>query len=283
MNYRHAYHAGNHADVLKHVVLVRILCHLLQKENAFGILDAHAGIGLYDLSSLEAGKTFEWHGGIGKLLADPPAGEAGALLEPYVSAVKSCQFTSALRQYPGSPELAARLTRQQDRLYFNELHPDDHKTLQQHYAHDRRVKIFNMDAETAVKSILPFSTGRGLILIDPPFEKTDEVERVENILNQGLQRMAHAIFAIWYPLKDKDASKQLSKLVTTRVQQNVLKTEILVSQLEKTEGLAGSGVIIVNPPWKLHHELNILVPELARRLGVEKQGRGTLEWLAPPK
>jgi 23S rRNA (adenine2030-N6)-methyltransferase len=283
MNYRHAYHAGNHADVLKHVILVRILELLKAKDSPFGVLDAHAGIGHYDLSGFEAGKTFEWHTGIGKLLAAPVSGMAGELLAPYMETVRKVQFSSTMRYYPGSPELVSRLSRHKDRLYFNELHPEDYKSLEYHYAQDARIKTFCLDATTAIKSILPFSTGRGLVLIDPPFEKTDEAERVEKMLEFGLQRMAHAIFAIWYPVKDMDISARLSKFVAELAKENVLKAEVLVMDADKSGGLAGSGMIIVNPPWKLHDELNILVPELTRRLAIEKQGSGTLEWLAPPK
>jgi 23S rRNA (adenine2030-N6)-methyltransferase len=285
MNYRHAYHAGNHADVLKHAVLVRILEQLKAKASPFAVLDAHAGIGVYDLSGIEAGKTFEWHGGIGRL-AETLAGEAGAMLRPYLAAVAAEQtqrFGADLRYYPGSPALACRLSRPQDRLYFNELHPVDHQILQERFASRKSVKVFALDAVAAVKSILPFATGRGLVLIDPPFEKEDEVERTSAILQAGLRRMPHAIYAIWYPLKADKTGSRIKDAVLALLKSDVLRAEILVRTMRHDGGLAGSGVIVVNPPWKLKEELDILVPALAERLADGEGWCGSVDWLAAPK
>jgi 23S rRNA (adenine2030-N6)-methyltransferase len=282
MNYRHAFHAGNHADVLKHAVLCRILLHLSAKATAFSVLDAHAGIGLYDLSGVEAGKTFEWDSGIAKL-AKPLEGWAAELIAPYLDAVKQENQPGRVRYYPGSPALALRLSRIQDTLYFNELHPEDHKLLDIYCGNDKRVRLSAIDATTAIKASLPFKTGRGLVLIDPPYEAVDEVERVERMLEQGLRRMAHATYMVWYPITDMAISARLSAFVGGVKKENVLKTELLIREPSDRNGLAGSGLIIINPPWKLHDELTELVPALADRIGIGKWGRGTVKWLAPPK
>ncbi len=202
MNYRHAFHAGNHADVLKHVVLTRLLVHLNKKQKPYRVIDAHAGIGIYALDGIEAGKTGEWQGGIGKMAA-PFAPEIEALLAPYRQIIASLNPDGDLRRYPGSPEIAARLMRDGDRLIANELHPEDVEALAQHFARDRRVKIMQLDAGICVKANSPPPERRGLILIDPPYEQKDEAAKAARILAEGLKRFATGMFMLWYPLKAK--------------------------------------------------------------------------------
>lgn len=177
MNYRHAYHAGNHGDVLKHIVLSRVLGYLRAKDKPFAVLDAHAGIGAYDLSGIEAEKTNEWQDGIGKLLNAEVPMALRALLSPYLDIVAAMNADEQVQHYPGSPEIALRMTRLTDRLILNELHPQDRETLRRRYDMYRRVRVTGVDALQAVKAALPFAEKRGLVLIDPAFEVEDETAR----------------------------------------------------------------------------------------------------------
>jgi 23S rRNA (adenine2030-N6)-methyltransferase len=281
VNYRHAYHAGNHADVLKHAVLARVIEHMRKKEKPFRVIDAHAGIGLYDLSGIEAGKTGEWQGGIGKLAASF-AGEVEALLAPYRAVIAALNPQGGLRLYPGSPELALRLMRENDRLIANELHPQDAVALERHFIRDPRVDVVSMDAATCLKAKLPPPERRGMILIDPPYEAKDEAEKAVRMLAQGLRRFAQGVFILWYPLKaDQTAESVLSGVAALDVPAT-LKVELRVREAFSGGGLAGSGLVILNTPWKLDEELRLLVPALAQRLGLGEWGQGTVEWLLPP-
>ena len=281
MNYRHAYHAGNHADVLKHVVLVRILEHLKKKDKPFRVIDAHAGIGVYDLSGIEAGKTGEWEGGIGKL-AQPLEGEAEALAAPYRDIIRALNGGAGMTVYPGSPELALRLMRAEDRLIANELHPMDAVTLERHFIHDARVDVTSMDAEMCLKTKLPPPERRGLVLIDPPYEIKDEAQKTVRMLQQGLRRFATGIFAVWYPLKADQVGESVIAGAAALGVPATLKVELRIRESFVGGGLAGSGLVILNTPWMLDRDLSAVVPALARRMGLGDWGRATVEWLVPP-
>lgn len=281
MNYRHAYHAGNHADVLKHAVMARVLVHLKKKDKPFCVIDAHAGVGVYDLSGIEAGKTDEWRGGIGKL-ADPLPDAAEALLAPYRDVLKDLNSDGTLRFYPGSPELARRLVRDQDSLILNELHPDDAMALERQYAFDNRVKVTALDAAVCIKASLPTAARRGLILIDPPYEQKDEAARAIRMMAQGLRRFAAGIFLLWYPLKADHIGQEIVDGAAALGIPATLRVELRVREAFAGGGLAGSGLIIVNTPWTLDAELAVLVPALAARLGIGQWGSGRVEWVVPP-
>ena len=281
MNYRHAYHAGNHADVLKHVVLTRVIAAMKRKDKPFRVIDAHAGIGLYDLSGIEAGKTGEWDGGIGRL-AEPLAAEVEALLAPYRAVIAALNPHGALTLYPGSPELALRLMRGEDRLIANELHPEDAIALERHFIRDGRVDVTSMDAETCLKAKLPPAERRGVILIDPPYEVKTEAEKAVRMLAHGLRRFAQGVYLLWYPLKADDTAERIIAAVTALGVAGTLKVELRVREAFVGGGLAGSGLAIVNAPWKLDEELRVIVPALAARLGLGPWGQGTVEWLLPP-
>jgi 23S rRNA (adenine2030-N6)-methyltransferase len=283
MNYRHAYHAGNHADVLKHIVLTRVLSYLLSKDKPLAVLDAHAGIGRYDLAGVEAFKTGEWKEGIGRLLDRPLSGEAARLAVPYLEIISALNIEGPLRKYPGSPEIASRLLRPNDRLLLNELHPEDFKLVSGRYGPDYRVRVLREDAMVAVKASLPFAEKRGLVLVDPAFEVVDETERVVTLVEQGLKRMETCCFLIWYPVKSVNFAEALCKAIGSTVARPSLKMEMMVRQAFDDGGLAGSGLICINPPWTLHDEMHVLLPALARSLGAGNWGRGTVTWLTPPK
>ena len=282
MNYRHAFHAGNHGDVLKHVLLTRVLTYMMRKDAPLAVLDAHAGIGLYDLTGLEAFKTGEWRGGIGQLLVQKPDGAVAALLAPYLDVVRAVNPDGELRNYPGSPVLAQRLLRPDDRLVLNELHPQDFQTLLARCAHDHRVRVSQVDASQAVKAALPFREKRGLVLIDPAFEVTDETVRVSRMVSHALRRMAQVCLMIWYPVTTQTFADDLCAALTFEGAKAVLRAELLVRRPTVDGGLAGSGVVIVNPPWTLHEEAALLLPMLAKALGEKGQGKSRLEWMLQP-
>lgn len=282
MNYRHAYHAGNHADVLKHIVLSRIIEHLKKKVKPFRLIDAHAGIGLYDLHGVEAGKTREWEGGIGKM-AEAFTPEVEALLAPYRGVIDELNSGSGITLYPGSPELALRLMRDGDSMVANELHPEDAMTLERHLIGDTRVRVTSLDAEICIKANLPPPERRGVVLIDPPYEVTNEAERAVRMLAQGLRRFANGVFVLWYPVKDDAIAGTLAREVKALGIASTLRVELRVREAFSGGGLAGSGVFIVNTPWMLDQDLRLVVPALAGRLGLGEWGHGQVEWLVPPK
>ncbi len=282
MNYRHAYHAGNHADVLKHIVLARVIEHMKKKDKAFRVIDAHAGIGVYDLKGIEAGKTGEWETGIGKMAA-PFSPEVEALIAPYREAIAKLNPQGGIVQYPGSPDLALGLMRYDDRMVANELHPEDAMTLQRNLGWDERVKVTELDADTCIKANLPPPERRGVILIDPPYEVKNEAERVIRMIRHGLRRFAQGVFMLWYPVKADGLENVLTSEVQAMGVASTLRVELMVREAFDAGGLAGSGLLILNAPWKLDEDLRVIVPALAERLGLGAFGRGTVEWVVPPK
>lgn len=281
MNYRHAYHAGNHADVLKHVVLARVIEHMKKKDKPFRVIDAHAGIGLYDLGGIEAGKTGEWEGGIGRL-ADAFAPEIEELLAPYRQVIAALNQQGGVRLYPGSPELALRLMREDDRMIANELHPEDAMALERHFIRDGRVEVTSMDAETCLKARLPPPERRGVILIDPPYEARNEAEKAARMLAHGLRRFAQGVYLLWYPVKADQTAEAVVAAVKALGVAGTLMVELRVREAFAAGGLAGSGLVIVNAPWKLDEELGVLVPALADRLGLGPWGEASVGWVNAP-
>ena len=240
MNYRHAYHAGNHGDVLKHIVLTRVLAHLGKKDKLYRVIDAYAGIGVYDLDGIEAGKTGEWQAGIGKL-ATRFAPEIEALLAPYRQVIAALNPDGGLQIYPGSPEIAAQMMRPGDRLIANELHPEDNALLAEHFLRDRQVKVLRLDAEICVKANLPPPERRGVVLIDPPYEEAGEAAKAARMLAEGVQRFATGVFLLWYPLKAKGDEEVCLEAARALGLPGTLKAELRVREAFKEGGLAGTG------------------------------------------
>ncbi len=282
MNYRHAYHAGNHADVLKHAVLARLVEYLAAKDKPFAVLDAHAGIGTYDLMGQEATKTQEWRGGIG-LMSEPFAADVERILGAYRAAVAALNADGGWRFYPGSPEIMLRGMRAGDRLIVNELHPHDAETLALNYAGDRRLKVNLSDALQAVKAHLPLVERRGLVLMDPPYEAVNETQQVALMLAEGYKRFATGIFVIWYPVTTEAFVRNFLGAIADLRLGNILQAELRVKTAHEASGLSGSGLLVVNPPFRLEAELRTLLPALAQRLGVQGLGRADVSWLTPPK
>lgn len=281
MNYRHAYHAGNHADVLKHIVLTRVLASLNRKDKPYRVIDAHAGIGVYALDGVEAGKTREWEGGVGKMAA-PFGSEVEALLAPWRQAVAALNPDGALRAYPGSPEIATGMMRAGDRLVANELHPEDGARLAEHFRRDRRVTVLGLDAGVCVKANLPPPERRGVVLIDPPYEQKGEAAKAARILADGVARFAGGVFLLWYPVKAKGDEATVIEAAKALGRPGTLMAELRLREAFKEGGLAGSGLIVAGAPWKLDEELQIVMPALAGRLGLGNWGRHDVAWLTPP-
>jgi len=285
MNYRHAYHAGNFADVLKHVVLALVIEYMKRKEAPFRVIDVHAGAGRYALTSAEADKTREWLGGIGRLLgpdAKPLPPDVARHLQPYLEAVRSENAGAALEVYPGSPAIALRLMRAQDTLIVNELHPEERAHLKAAVGADRQVKVMALDAWVALKSLLPPKERRGIVLIDPPFEEAGEFDRIIEGLAQGLRRFAGGIYLAWYPIKDpKPVARFHAGLAALGVPE-LMRIELLIQRPSDPERLNGCGLIVANPPYTLEGELASTLPDLSRRLAAGGTGaRHRLDWIEP--
>ncbi|MER9583835.1 23S rRNA (adenine(2030)-N(6))-methyltransferase RlmJ [Mesorhizobium sp. M0276] len=280
MNYRHAYHAGNFADVVKHVVLTRLLEYLKQKDKAFRVIDTHAGIGRYDLSSVEAQKTGEWQGGIGRLIDAQLAAPVAALLASYLETVRSLNPEGGIQKYPGSPLIARHLMRKQDRLTAIELHPKDVAKLRTLFAGDVQARIIELDGWLALGAHLPPKEKRGLVLIDPPFEETGEFERLVDGLVRAHKRWPGGIYALWYPIKDRKAIIAFRKALKQSGIPKLLDIEFEIRPASSEPSLDGSGLLVVNPPFTLEGELRMLLPALHRLLAVGRPAHWSLEWLA---
>jgi 23S rRNA (adenine2030-N6)-methyltransferase len=277
MNYRHAYHAGNFADVMKHATLTLVLNHMKQKEKPFFLLDTHAGAGMTDLTGEEARKTGEWRDGIGRVLAQDKPHE---LLRPYLDtlAALGCQ-TLDPKQYPGSPLIARQLARPQDRMAFCELHPDDARTLKGHFHDVKRAKVLELDGYSALKSMLPPPERRGIILIDPPYEDRSEFEQIMQEIKRFMQRFATGIYMIWYPVKDPSISGAFLDHLERHGPQKTLRAELLVRADNDPTRMSGSGLVIINPPWKLDEQLQEVNSWLAKILARGEGAKARVDWL----
>jgi 23S rRNA (adenine2030-N6)-methyltransferase len=284
MNYRHSYHAGNFADVLKHAVLALVLEYLKRKEGAFRVIDTHAGTGRYALTSLEAAKTGEWQAGIGRVIgagAEPLPPQVARRLQPYLDLVRRENADGALTVYPGSPAIALALMRPQDTLIANELHPEDRPLLEAVLGSDRRAKVMGLDAWVALKSLLPPRERRGVVLIDPPFEERDELDRLAAGLAQGVRRFATGVYIAWYPIKDPRPVARFHAALTAFAIPRTLRVELMLRPPTDLERLNGCGLVVVNPPFTLEGDLAAILPELGRRLGSGRGGAYRLDWVNP--
>lgn len=271
MNYRHAYHAGNFADVVKHAVLARILTYMKLKRQPFRVIDTHAGIGLYDLSSAQAQKTGEWQDGIGRVVAARFDAPVRQLLQPYLDAVVHVNAGGGITHYPGSPLIARYLMRREDALVLNELHPEDCAALKTATNNMPNTKVLSLDGFVALKSLLPPKERRGVILIDPPFEAADEFDRVADGLRDGLSRFSNGIFAVWYPVKSEASAERFVDRMTGAGTIKALDARLSISAPFPGLGLTETGFFVINPPYLLAAELEDMLPPLAEVL---EQGSG---------
>jgi 23S rRNA (adenine2030-N6)-methyltransferase len=278
MNYRHSFHAGNFADILKHVALMRVLAHLRLKETPFRVIDTHAGAGIYDLKGNDATRTGEWIDGIGRLLAARLSTEAEAILAPYREALAA--LAPAGEIYPGSPALIRHGLRAGDRASFNELHPETCTDLRRALPRDERVVINEIDGYTAWKAQVPPRERRGLVLVDPPFEKGDDFTRMAGYTREMARKWPTGSALLWYPIKNARTVAGFEEALRTSGFAKLMIAELHVDNSAETGPLAACGIAIINPPWKLAEELTTLLPELSGLLARRKVARWRVDWLA---
>lgn len=278
LSYRHVFHAGNFADVFKHVLLMQLLHGLRRKDKPFRVLDTHAGAGHYDLESAPARKNREYADGIGRLWNQTGLGPE---LGEYLDRVRALNPGGGLRWYPGSPRIARALLRPGDRLVLTELHPGDHPRLEAEFAGDRQVAVHHADGYAALPSFLPPPERRGLAFVDPAYELKDEFDRLIEAVRAIHRRWAGGIVAIWYPILDRAPSLRFQRVLRGLEIPAILCAELGLYPYDGPPSLHGCGMIVVNPPWRLDETLNRLLPELLRSLRVGEHGQTRLEWLAP--
>jgi 23S rRNA (adenine2030-N6)-methyltransferase len=282
MNYRHAFHAGNFADVIKHIVLVRILTYLQEKEAAFRVIDTHAGAGLYDLTSEEAERSGEWLTGIARVMQARFSPAAIELVTPYLDLVRAFNPQRDLKAYPGSPLIARALLRPQDRLTACELEPNARKKLIEALRRDEQARVVDLDGWMALSAFVPPNERRGLVLIDPPFEAKDEFERMAAAFATAFAKWPTGSYLLWYPAKSRRATDTLAEHVAATTASaaspgKCLRLEFSVAPQAADAALTSAGLLIVNPPWTLANELKIILPELEKPLGLGGAGRFRLE------
>jgi len=283
MNYQHAFHAGNFADVHKHIVLTRVLDYLRQKPAAFRVVDTHAGAGRYDLLGPQAARSGEWQDGIGRLFAMPRSGAASTepaqtLVAPYLDIVAALNSGGTLRLYPGSPLIVKALLRRQDRLIACELEPSAAASLQAVLHGDARTKALAIDGWMALFANIPPKERRGLIVIDPPYEESVEFARLCETLAQAHRKWANGVYLLWYPIKARDAPDALARRLRRLLVPKILRCELTIAPPRADGALTGSGLIIVNPPFPLERELRVILPVLTRLLA--PIGAYRLDWLS---
>lgn len=292
MNYRHIYHAGNFADIFKHIIFSRIIEYFKRKEHAFRVIDTHAGIGLYNLQSEQAQKTCEWREGVMSFLDQEFTEEQKKLINPWLEALNYFNKNEKkLKYYPGSPMLARFLLRKQDRLSAIELHQQDYKLLKAHFINDYQSKIIHLDGWLALKSQLPCKEKRTIVLIDPPFEETNEFQKLSYGLIEAYKRSATATYLLWYPIKYHNILKQFYTSLLNSNIKNILKCELYTQTFNKyltpqdkiKTPIAGCGVILVNPPFIFTNELNSLRSNFLKTLGKSAQSKLIIEQLTPEK
>jgi 23S rRNA (adenine2030-N6)-methyltransferase len=282
MNYRHAFHAGGFADVIKHIVLVRILIYLQEKPAAFRIIDTHGGAGLYELTSDEARRSGEWLTGIARIMQARFSDAALALLKPYLDIVRAFNTGGELAVYPGSPLIARALLRPQDRLTACEIEPRARSLLIDALRRDAQARVVDLDGWTALPAFVPPNERRGLVLIDPPFEASDEFERMAEGFAKAFAKWPTGTYVLWYPAKSRRATDELADRVaeaaaSAKPAGKGLRLEFSIAPQTAESALTSTGLLIVNPPWTLASELKTILAELTKPLGQGGPGRYRLE------
>ncbi|HDR1810605.1 TPA: 23S rRNA (adenine(2030)-N(6))-methyltransferase RlmJ [Pasteurella multocida] len=279
LSYRHSFHAGNHADVLKHLVLMLIIENLQQKEKGFYYLDTHAGVGRYRLFSEEAEKTAEFEQGIARLWQRDDLPEEVAR---YIKLIKQVNYGGkALRYYAGSPLIAAKMLRPQDRALLTELHPSDYPLLRNNFKEFDDVTTKRDNGFQQLKATLPPKERRGLVLIDPPYELKEDYDLVVNAIEEGYKRFATGIYAIWYPVVLRQQTKRILKGLEKTGIRKILQIELAVRPDSDQRGMTASGMIVINPPWTLTQQMQNILPYLTNVLVPEGTGSWTVKWITP--
>ena len=310
MNYRHAFHAGSFADVVKHAVMVRILLHLRAKPAAFRVIDTHAGAGLYDLAGPEANRSPEWRAGIARLLEAPLGDPLRELLAPYLEVINgfnapnpdaansnaansyaessnalSSSAESPIVRYPGSPAIVCAFLREQDRLIACEREPTAAQALTRNLSRDRRAKAIAIDGWIALNAYVPPPERRGLVLVDPPFEDGNDFTRLASALAGAHRKWPGGTYLLWYPIKGRNAPDALVRDLRRLSIPKILRAELCVGETPLEGPLGGCGLIIVNPPWQLDNELAVMLPALSAALAPHGAGAAghRLDWIAREK
>lgn len=262
LSYRHAFHAGNYADVLKHLIQIEILSHLIKKEKPFTYIDTHAGAGLYALRSEQAEKTAEYKKGIGRLY------DLGwEELEEYTAIVKACNEHKQLEFYPGSPKISQYFLREKDKAWLFDLHPTDYQLLEKCFSTDKRFIVKSEDGFDALNRLLPPVSKRGFVLIDPPYEIKNDYDRVVEVVKKAYRKFSTGTYAIWYPVVDRGRINRLEKKFIESGIRNISLFEL--GEIEDCSGLGmtSAGMIVINSPWRLFQTMEELLPKLANILG----------------
>lgn len=277
LSYRHSFHAGNHADVVKHIVQSLILTSLQHKDKPFVYHDTHSGVGRYDLTHEWSEKTGEYKQGIARLWQQADVPED---IQSYLASITALNQGDELRYYPGSPRVARAHLRPQDRMVLTELHPSDYPLLEQEFHRDRQVAIFKEDGFARLKASLPPKERRGLVLIDPPYELAKEYRDVINAIAQSYKRWATGIYAIWYPVVNRcDIEDMIEGLQGLGIRK-ILQIELGVSPDTNERGMTASGMIVINPPWKLESQMATILPFLKQAIA-PATGHYKVEWIVP--
>jgi len=274
--YRHIFHAGNVADVFKHAAIVQLAALIGRKDKPFLYLDTHAGIGLYDLSHAWAQKNREYENGIGRIFDRNDCPEP---VRAYLDAVRGFNPDGLLRFYPGSPLLVQRLMRNSDRLVLIDLGREDHRRLQKQFQAERRAQVRNMDGYQALKAFLPPVERRGLILVDPPFDRNNEFGHLSDAVVDAYRRFATGVYAIWYPLMAVEAVNAFERSIVASGMRKVLRLELTVHAGSWDQGLRGSAMLIINPPYGFDSVAEPMLHWLWQALSPEGAGRYRIKWL----
>ena len=265
LSYRHAFHAGNFADVLKHSVLSLVLEYMTRKEKGFCYIDSHSGAGMYQLADEYAQKTGEYKDGIAKIINDENAPEA---LEPYLSLISSLNLNSAeLDVYPGSPGIAKAFVRRQDSSHLFELHPTDITYLEEFCLRWRKVFVKQSDGYQGVLGLLPPPSRRGVVLIDPPYELKEDYQKAVKTIIKAYAKFSTGTYILWYPVVTRELIDQMSNTFVKSAVKNVLQVEFCLDDDTDEYGMTGTGLFVVNPPWQLSQQLEEILPYMKDKLG----------------
>ncbi|WP_392560640.1 23S rRNA (adenine(2030)-N(6))-methyltransferase RlmJ [Orbus mooreae] len=276
LSYRHSYHAGNHADVLKHIVLTLCIESLKEKDKPFLYLDTHSGAGRYLLQSEHAEKTAEYLSGIARVWQQT---EILDLLNPYLSVLKYYNRSETLKYYPGSPLIAKQLLRPQDKLSLTEIHSSDYPLLRQEFNKDKRAQVLREDGFLQLKSKLPPESRRGVILIDPSYEIKDDYQKIPLALHEGYKRFATGCYLLWYPVVNRKQTQGMIDGIVNSGIKRILQIELAVRPDNNQKGMTASGMIVINPPWKLQQQMESILPWLKDILDPEGMGHILLKEL----
>ena len=278
LSYRHSYHAGNHADVLKHIVLTLCINSLKEKEKPFLYLDTHSGAGRYLLQSEHAEKTGEYLSGINLIWQQS---ETPELLNTYLSVLKRYNPFDNLKYYLGSPLIAKQLLREQDKINLTELHPSDYPLLRQEFSKDKRARVLREDGFSQLKSKLPPESRRGIVLIDPSYEIKDDYQKIPKALLEAYKRFATGIYLIWYPVVSRTQTQKMIDEIVNLGIKKISQFEFAIKPDNNQKGMTASGMIVINPPWKLQQQMQTIMPWLKNTLDTEKTGNYFIKELVP--